>query len=537
MPNAFNEEYRFGSASWASESELRAAGLFDSIGPQIGFSKGRPTYVAGDAPLITIGGAGSGKTRDLLGYFVCASPGQRAAILDPRGELAAISHHIHAVYGDYMYCWNPVGLCGLPHSNCNVLDILRLDSRTLSPDVAFIVEGLIPTSGSSNGRYFEQRAQSWTGEILKSRVEINGQTSLPDLYRTINSIEGDRQAWADQLEAMLSSRFESVRRTAAEMLVKQQDAPKEFGGIIGEIYAQLSFLDDPVILSALEASDFSLEALADPRQPAKVFLNIPAKYLSIWSPLIRLFFTVTMLYKSRAPDAPRITLLIDEAGQLGRFEALLSAFTFGRGEGIRAWAVFQDTGQIVRNFGAPALRSFIGSAQTRQFFGVRDDETAQLVSTMLGSETLEFDDALQQEAARKHKYDTVRAVLEGRDPFEAAREFTHFSFNASHRTKQARALMSPDEILAMPEDRQIVFVSGKNLKPLYLEKHPYFSRREMAGRYIGNPYHPPTDHVRIVGRFGSRAVPVVTEAVPRKFAAFPQYASGEWSYLKGFKLS
>ena len=239
-------------------------------------------------------------------------------ILDPRGELGAISHHIHAAYGDFMFTWNPMGSCGLPIHRCNPLDILDPASPNFHADVAFIAEGLIPLSGSSSGHYFELRAREWVANLMKSRVEQFGGTSLPDLYRTINAIESDRNVWADQLEAMLKSNHESVRRTAAEMLTKQQDTPKEFGSVLGEIYAHLNFLDDPVLLAALENPDFSLAMLTDRHQPAKVFLNVPAEYLSIWSPLIRLFFTVTMLYKGRAPEAPRVVLLVDEAGQLNK---------------------------------------------------------------------------------------------------------------------------------------------------------------------------------------------------------------------------
>ena len=41
MSHPFNEEYRFGSASWASKRDLRAAGLFHRAGPQIGYRKRR----------------------------------------------------------------------------------------------------------------------------------------------------------------------------------------------------------------------------------------------------------------------------------------------------------------------------------------------------------------------------------------------------------------------------------------------------------------------------------------------------------------
>jgi len=535
MSHPFNEEFRYGSAGWADEDAIRAAGLFKPGGPQIGYWRKRPLHLAGDAPMITIGGAGSGKLRDLLAYVICKSPGQRFLTLDPRGELGAISIHVHAANDEYAWFWNPLGLCGLPQHRCNPLDILKLDAPTFHGDCAFIAEGFIAFTGG-DGHYFELRARDWICNLMKSRVEMMGSTSLPDLYRVINSIEGDNQAWADQLEAMLKSRFESVRRTAAEMLTKQQDTPKEFGAVMGEIYAHLAFLDDPVLRASLEQPDFSLQALCDPARVSKIFLNIPAEYLGIWSPLVRLLFSVAILYKARVPQRERIMLLVDEAGQLGKFEALLRAFTYGRGAGVRAWAIFQDDGQIARNFGQPAMQSFFGSAQLRQFFGVRDYQTARLVSNMLGSETLEYDDALQQEEARRRKWETVKEVFSGGDPFAAAYDYAHYQQQAGHRTKQARLLMAPDEVLAMPEDRQVLFISGRNLKPVYAWKYPYFTRREMAGLYLPNPYHPPIDSVPIAGIFGTGRARIVTEDVPERFASFPQYQGGTWSYVKGHKL-
>ncbi len=536
MSHAFNEQYRFGSAGWSTEADLNKAGLFQARGPQIGYWNNKALYLDGDAPMITIGGAGSGKLRDLLGYVICNSPGQRMITLDPRGELGSISAHVHAANGEDAWHWNPVGLCGLPGNRCNPLDILDPNSPNFHADCKFIAEGLIPLSGSGGGKYFELRAREWVENLLKSVAEQAGHVSLSMLYRVINTVEADRARWADQLEAMLNSKFEGVRRCAGEMLVKQQEAPKEFGSIMGEIYAYLGFMDDPVLLASLENPEFSLSTLCDPRRACKVFLNVPAEYLSIWSPLIRLFFTVTMLYKTRAPEAPRVMLLVDEAGQLGQFEALLRAFTYGRGAGVRAWAIFQDAGQIVRNFGQAALQGFLGSAQMRQFFGVRDYQTAQLISEMLGSETLEYDDTLQQEAARRQKREAVRNIfMQGTDPFDAAHGINQSKFEETHRTKQSRLLMSPDEILAMPEDRQILFISGKDLKPVFAEKYPYYTRREMAGKYLANPYHPPVESVPIATRFGTKRAEIVTESVPQRFVSFPQYASGKWAYVKGYK--
>ena len=536
MPHPFNETYRFGSASWASLKDIKAAGLLEPEGPQIGFRGELPLHLAGDAPMITVGGAGSGKLRDLLAYVVCRSPGLPFLALDPRGELGAISIHVHAAYGEYAYYWNPMRLLSNPFHRCNPLDILKPDSPTFHADCKFIAEGFIALSGGGNSHYFELRAREWIGSLMKARVEMNGRTSLPDLYRVINTIEADRKSWADQLEAMLKSKHADVRRAAAEMLVKQQDTPKEFGAIMGEIYGHFGFLDDPVLLDSLENPDFSLEELVSPDRVKKVFLNIPAEFLSIWSPLVRLFFTVTMLYKARHPARRRVLLLVDEAGQLGKFEALLRAFTYGRGAGLRPWAIFQDIGQIVRNFGQPALQGFLGSAQMRQFFGVRDYETAQLVSNMLGSETLYYDDVLRQEDVMRRKESIVRDVLLGNvDPIDAARDYKHHKRQAGYRAVQQRLLMTPDEVLSMPENRQVLFISGKDLKPVYAAKYPYFSRPEMAGYYLPNPYHPPVDRVAVATSRGTEWRRVISESVPDKLAGFPQYQSGTWSYVEGFK--
>ncbi len=535
--DAFREGLRYGSAAWADESDLRRAGLFGKRGPQIGYWRHRPIRIDGDAPMILFGGAGSGKMRDILAYVLCNSPGQRTLVLDPRGEGAAISLNIHAPHGDDAYCWNPTRFPFLPHNQCDPLDILKPGRPTFHADVKFVAEALIAISGSSKEGYFEKRGRDWIGALMVDEAEAKGGVSLPALKRAVDSIDSDSNVWADRLKRMLASPHDYVRRTAGEMLTKQQDSPREFGATMGTIYGALGFLDDPALVASLENPDFSLSALTDPQRPAKVFLNVPAEYLSMWAPLIRLFFTVTMLYKSRAPSAPRVMLLVDEAGQLGRFETLLRAFTFGRGGGIRAYAVFQDIGQVDRNYGSAARPGFIGSAQTRQFFGVRDYETAQLVSNMLGTETLEYDDALRQEQARRHKEAAFRSIFtDDADPFEAARDYAHYAREQANRTKQSRRLMTPEEVMALPEDRQILFISGKDLNPILAWKYPYYTRREMAGLYLNNPYHPPMDRVPVRGWFGTRWRDIVTGPVPERYAGFPQHRDGMRRYVKGYEL-
>lgn len=533
----FNEQYRHGSARWADEQQLRAAGLFGGRGLPIGFMGRRALWLDGDAPLVTFGGAGSGKLRDVIGHvFGSLRPGQPMIVLDPRGEIAATFLPALAHAGMQGYLWNPYGLHGLPSHSCNPLDPIDPRSSTFHADCKLSARSLITVTSKAEGKYFEQRGSGWAEAIIKHIAEATGQVSLPALARVMNLVESGSSLWPDFLEGMTESAFEDVRRTAGEMLTKQQDSPREFGSIMGEMYGSLSFLDDPALQRSLENPDFSLSELCRSDRTVIVFLLMPTEYLHQTSAALRQFFTAPMLYKSRQPGSGRLLMLIDEAAQLGSFHALQQLYTYGRGIGVRPWTFWQDIGQIINNFGPTGVQTFMGSAQMRQVFGVRDYQTAKLISDMLGSETLEYDDTRVQEAARRQKVQAVQRLMEGGDdPVKALLDVAHFHKTSRLRTKQARKLMTEDEILSMPEDRQILFISGKDLPPVAAQKYPYYAQSAMAGLYLPNPYHPPGDRVRIAGRWGSSWGRVMRGPVPKKFASFAQYRNGDWAYVQGYK--
>ncbi|WP_019962319.1 type IV secretory system conjugative DNA transfer family protein [Woodsholea maritima] len=534
--DAFYAQNRYGSARWSDENNIRKAGLFDPKGLQLGFFKDKTLRMPGDAPLITIAGAGAGKFTTVIAANLCMDPQTPMMVLDPRAEIAATSLHTLARAGTYGYCWCPVAMHHLPQHSCNLLDILTPQSPTLKPDTAMIFSTLIPIGPNTREPYFKQRVQQWCSALTLFEIHRKGFATLPGLYRQFQKIEGDPQAWADTLSGMLQSHEPDIRASAGEMLTKQQDAPREFGAITGEFQASMGFLNDPCLQTALEGEGFSVKALAHPLQTSRIFLNVPAEYIKLWAPVLRLFFALAMVYKRRAPLSPRILLMIDEAGQLGYFEELLKAFTFGRGDGVRTWAFFQDVGQITRNFGPDAVQSFLGSAQVRQFFGARDYPTAKLISDMLGHQTLHFDDHLQQSDARRRRQKLLQVVMKGEDPFEAATDFGQADFATTYQSQQSRALLNPDEVLALPEDKQILFISGKNLHPVLGERKPYFMRADMAGLYLNNPMHPPADSVRIKTRFGHKTLKVCEGPVSQDYAHLPQYQTGRMRWAEGYPV-
>lgn len=488
--SGFNEKFRFGSSSWAQEDDLRRARLLGNTGTQIGFYNDLPVRLESDSPITLIGGAGSGKLRDFLAYIAADCKGRNSLWNDPKGEFYTGFSHNHELDGDKDFAYNPFGLLlgHIPQHRINPLDILEPDSPNLQANALLIARSLITASKGENA-FFGLRAQEWFAGLMETLTLKDGGVSFKTLVEAVNSIQGNPIKFAELLEFMHESRFAHLQRLAGEIVSMMESNQKMLGSILGEIYGQCAWFNLPNVVDSLSDPDMSLADYCD-TEGLHVYLIVPAQQQQIMAPVLRVMMQVAMLYKSRRADAPRLNIYVDEAAQLGKAEFLIQAYTYGRGIGVRTLSVWQDLGQIKSIHGEHALTTILGSSEARIFFGIRDFDTAKYVSDSLGYETLEFDDEIKQSEARNQKMKAMHeALLHGQDMLANAKTYVHFHEQEQHRTKQTRLLMTPSEILSMPEDRMIGFVSGRNLQPIYLEKYPYFTRPEMEGYWKPNPYY------------------------------------------------
>lgn len=531
-----NEYYRFGSAGFASTRELDAAGFFRQSPTSlfVGFFEGKPLWYHGAGGLLLTAGARSGKLRDILAYNLCSGiySGGSLLALDMKGELAAISQD-QTPDGKFCAYWNPLGLHGLPQNRLNPVSYIRQGSRTFVSDVKVFTENMIPLSGSANGKYFELRARDIVEALILTLVEQHGVLTLPDLYRVINLIPGAGDAWLDFAFAMHTSSFDLARRVEEEINQSRQDSSSGgFQGILGEIFKAFSCLSDPVLLESVSPPyTFDCSALTDSHQRWQVYLMPPAEFVDAWAPVIKAIFVSAMIYKSRAPSAPQQTWILDECAQLNNFPLVVKLFTYGAGIGIRPWAVFQSTDQM-NALGPNAKNIITSSAALQIYFALREISSAKDVSTMLGTQTLEFNDTLAQGQSRLAKGRILQSLLTGEDPLAAGMAFGHYKHAEVHRSKQMRPLQTPDEVLNARPDTAFIFTDAVQ-HPILAQRRPYYAQSFMAGRFHPNPYHPPRDRVSVTLPFGrSRWLQVRQERVPQRFAHFPQYASGQWSIVR-----
>ncbi|WP_299961520.1 type IV secretory system conjugative DNA transfer family protein [uncultured Roseobacter sp.] len=530
-----NAAYPFGSSHLAEEAELEASGMFEWTPGSIycGKAYGRRLWVDFVGGYVLTAGARSGKLRDVLAYNICSGvlPNETLLIFDIKGELAVISQDQTP---DRKFCiyWNPHGLHGMPQHKINLASHIRWSSPTLISDIKELLDGLLPQSGAPQAKFFELNAARIAEALCVILTKTNGVLTLPDLYHAVLLLKAGGDRWLDFAYQMHISGIAECISVEAEIHDAKKADSRSFNDIIGELQAALGALSDDLLCESLSGPfDFGMEDLCKTGQAYQLYLICPEAMVKPWSAIVKAILASAKTLKGRAPDAPRQTWVIDEAGRLFGYEQIVRLFTDGAGVGCRPLVIFQDflqANQLMKD-GAQLIAS---SAAVQIFFGVRDDVTAQRVSNLLGFETLEYDEPLVQSRAQTQRTSLLSSLFSGGDPLKIAVKLAGIAYEMRHKVKVKRAIRTPDEVRYGPDDALYLFADGLS-GGVIGSRGPYWEDPMMAGRFLPSPYHPPYDKVRVTTRWGKSWRRVITEPVPDEYAHYPQYRSGTWAYVEG----
>lgn len=487
------EDNRHGSARWASQAEITRAGLYGSKGVFLGLCPytGHPQTLDSDMPITLIGGAGSGKGTTMLSYNnFYHGPMLR---LDPKGEHSAMTAHYQKRLGKDYWCLNPSGMhrgspWNLPQHKVNPFDILRGDDPDLVSHCMRFSAMINPQE--SGNPFFIKRPRQWCTDLLHGYALAFKKPTLKGFAALVSSIEGDFGKFSAVMNRFKDLGVREITSTCIQIEDKKKSAPEEYSGVMSTLSTNMQFMADPRLKELFSGADFSLECLTKAQPSAVVDIAFPAENLGIWSKALRLIIGTAILYQQRSPGGVKPLFQIDEAAQLGHFEELEQSFTYGRSF-YRTLAGFQDIGQISRNYGQQGPQTFLGSSQTRIFIGIRDIETARLVSSMLGDQTISVRNPIYEARARHSRHAAFQALMQGQmDPVQAGLEMAHWDQQTCHRDKEQRPLLTADEVLNLPEDLAIVFIAGKNMPPILAKRVPYYQNPALPrGAFLSNPYH------------------------------------------------
>ena len=431
-----------GSARFASRKELKkhqgGNGLLIGRNP----GTGQLLRYDGPAHLLTLAPTRAGKG---IGTVIpnLLAVDRSVLVIDPKGENARIAGEARRRFGT-VHVLDPFEVSG-HHSACyNPLDRLTPDSLDLGEDAASLTEALVmDPPGQVTEAHWNEEAKAILGGLIMFCVchEDRDRRSLATVreYLTLPP---------DRLKALLELMQDSdeagglIARAANRFLGK---ADREAASVLSNAQRHTHFLDSPRIARCLARSDFAFSDLR--HRITSVFLVLPPNRMDAYSRWLRLL--VSQALQDIARDAEALTattgaqgasqrlstptlFLLDEFAALGRLEAVERAMGLMAGYGLQLWPILQDMSQLRDLYGDRA-NTFIANAGVQQVFGVNDFETAKWLSQMIGQETTGF----QTDSFKPGDSPSFSNHLTGRD------------------------LLTPDEIMQMPPDIQLLRIHGQ----------------------------------------------------------------------------
>ena len=466
----------YGSA-WAAATWLWAEKT--GVGLLIGrdAETGRLLRYDGPAHLLTLAPTRAGKgVGTVIPNLLTAD--RSVLVIDPKGENARIAGEARRRFGA-VHVLDPFGVTGMASSAYNPLDRLSAASPDLGEDAASLSEALVmdPPGQVSEAHWNEEAKALLSGLIMFAVAhEDEGRRTLATVREYLTLPPAKTRAL---LELMQDSDAAGglIARAANRFLGKSE---REAASVMSSAQRHTHFLDSPRIATATARSDFRFSALR--HEVTSVFLVLPPNRLDAYSRWLRLLVAQALNDIARnaeqgptqgnapsgaqeasqgpsqrlsapspAPVAP-VLFLLDEFAALGRLEAVERAMGLMAGYGLQLWPILQDMSQLKDLYGARA-NTFVANAGVLQTFGVNDYETAKWLSQSIGQETT----AYRTESYR---------------PGDA----TSTSINVT-----GRALLTPDEIMQIPADMQLLRIQGQ--PPVAARKIRFYADREFDGLY------------------------------------------------------
>lgn len=445
----------YGSARWAHERDIQAAGLFDDAGVVLGQFKGR--YIRHDGPehVLCIAPTRGGKGVGLVVPTLLTWPAS-AVIHDIKGENWKLTAGARAVFG-YVLRFDPTDASSDAYNP--LLEIRR--GETEVRDTQNVADILVDPEGALERRsHWEKTSHSLlVGTILHVLYAEADKT----LAGVANFLSDPSRTIEATLRVMMSTqhlgdRVHPVVAGAARELLNKSD--NERSGVLSTAMSFLGLYRDPIVAAVTSRCDWRVADLVGADKPVSLYLVVPPSDISRTKPLIRLLLNqigrrLTDGLEAASNRRP-LLLMLDEFPALGRLDFFEASLPFMAGYGIRSFLIAQSLNQIEKAYGPN--NAILDNCHVRVAFATNDERTARRISDMLGTAT-------EMRAMRNYAGNRLSPWL------------SHIMVS---RQETARALLTPGEVMQLPPQEELVFVAGA--PPIRARKIRYYADVQLAER-------------------------------------------------------
>lgn len=450
----------YGDARWASLPKLMRSGLTKKGGLFLGRSRGRDLYHNDEGHILTIGGAGGGKSAGLVIPALLELTEGSVIVTDPSGELAAITRR-HRAEISTVVMLNPfqstfeegTGL-DYPDTGFNPLSVIDSKNVNFKSDCDTLARYLMVTDRKESGSYWNDEGAEFLSLVIAATIlyEDEDQHNLPAIYRRVRDNAEGLGWWLGDIithghPALMdeAERFEGIIKNAQP----QWQGIASKAALATKRYAPSTPLGDHVSKNGFDAADLK-------KKNVTVYLLVPSGQLAIALPWMNTLMGVFGIAVGRPGAARPVTLLVDEAPSLGYLPDLLPFMGQFRKAGLRVWIFTQTAAQLASDelYGQTGFKALAGLCSIKQFFSIREPDIAQMVSDLCGQKTAQ---SLRESGSR-----------------ESAGEV-------------GVPLILPEKVRGLAKWRQIIIMDAMD-KPIKARLVPYFKRRKWREMTDANPY-------------------------------------------------
>lgn len=379
-------ESSLGDARWASQNDIRKAGLNSSKGIILGKYRGRYLYSDTNTHVMCVAPTRSGKG---IGVVIpnLLSWEDSVVCFDIKQENFEKTAGFRKSHGHEVFLWAPMSKDRKSH-RFNPFNEISDDPITRISDLQRIATILIKDSVSHDSNMWILEARSL---FVGLSLYVLDNEDMPSTIGSVYRLLGTEQELGDIIRHIVKSHKELDPESIGVLMNFANKAAKERSGVKSSLSQALGLWKTPEIDAVTSTSDFSLKDLK--RKRVAVYIGVATGDIPTVAPLLNLFFeqlmtTLTM----KLPDAsePRkVLILLDEFHMLGRMETVANVFTLAGGYNCRVLAVVQGLGWIDDVYGKQKRDGILSVCAHRIFFAANDLETARYVSEMCGDKTVQ----------------------------------------------------------------------------------------------------------------------------------------------------
>jgi type IV secretion system protein VirD4 len=379
-------ESSLGDARWATQNDIRKAGLNSSKGILLGKYRSRYLYSDTNTHVMCVAPTRSGKG---IGVVIpnLLSWEDSVVCFDIKQENFEKTAGFRKAHGHKVFLWAPLSKDRKSH-RYNPFSEISSDPITRISDLQRIATILIKDSASHDSNMWIIEARSL---FVGLALYVLDNDEMPSTIGSVYRLLGTEQELGDIIRHIVKTHRELDPESIGMLMNFANKAAKERSGVKSSLSQALSLWKTPEIDAVTEESDFFLRDLKKKRMA--VYIGVATGDIPTVAPLLNLFFEqlmTTLTMKMPDESEPRkVLILLDEFHMLGRMETVANVFTLAGGYNCRVLAVVQGLGWIDDVYGKQKRDGILSVCAHRIFFAANDLETARYVSEMCGEKTVQ----------------------------------------------------------------------------------------------------------------------------------------------------